>query len=49
MVPDVSQWRSDAAYDYFDDSSVPDLCWEGLRRSPNYQRVRRPESRREVS
>ncbi|XHC09195.1 DUF6499 domain-containing protein [Labrenzia sp. ac12] len=38
MVPDVSQWRSAAAYDYFDDSSVPDLCWEGLRRSPNYQR-----------
>ena len=28
MVPDVSQWRSDAAYDYFDDSSVPDLCWK---------------------
>ncbi len=38
MVPDVSQWRSAAAYEYFDDSSVPDLAWEGLRRNINYQR-----------
>ncbi|MBG6162800.1 hypothetical protein IWQ54_002463 [Labrenzia sp. EL_195] len=38
MVPDVSQWRSDAAYEYFDESSVSDLAWEGLRRNTDYQR-----------
>ena len=37
MVPDVSQWRSAAAYEYFDDSSVPDLAWECLRRNTSYQ------------
>ena len=36
-VPDISQWRHDAAYDYFDDLDVEGLAWECLRRNASYQ------------
>lgn len=36
-VPDISQWRLDAAYDYFDDLDVEGLAWECLRRNTAYQ------------
>lgn len=37
MKPDISRWRDNASYDYFDDLSVEGLAWECLRRDEAYQ------------
>lgn len=37
MVPDTSQWRVEAAYDYLDHISAAGFAWEWLRRNPRYQ------------
>lgn len=38
MVPDTSQWRNEAAYDYLDHIPPAGFAWEWLRRNPRYQR-----------
>ena len=38
MVPDTSRWRSDAAYDYFEQLPAAGLAWECLRRNEAYQK-----------
>lgn len=37
MVPDTSQWRDEAAYDYLDQVPAAGFAWEWLRRNAHYQ------------
>lgn len=37
MVPDTSQWRDEAAYDYLDHVPAAGFAWEWLRRNAHYQ------------
>lgn len=37
MRPDISRWRENGSYDYFDNLATEGLAWECLRRHPPYQ------------
>ena len=41
MRPDTSSWKSETAYDYFNDLSSDGLAWECLRRNTRYQEAYR--------
>ena len=37
-MPEASQWRSSAPYDYIDELTASELAWEWLRRNEAYRR-----------
>ncbi|MGX8009068.1 transcriptional regulator domain-containing protein [Mesorhizobium sp. ORM8.1] len=41
MKPDMSRWRNNSSYDFFDTLPIEGLAWECLRRSDPYHRFYR--------